>query len=236
LREVGRGDCCLGFLRDRPEPIGYTRKQVEARQPLSKGQAGSTEVEAMTAFPWTESGGPKIAFSPSEAEHYYQPLGAWKGPSSSREVKRECVEFWRSSGEEGVRWLVRRLREEHHVETLHAAASLLADLGEIVLGPIFEELSRGARGDQPLCLLWALDSLSESDPTLRLESAQDELVLAGLLQNEEPDVREGAAEAMRLLASERAVRWLEHGLLDESNEDVRRTLERELTWHQAGRS
>jgi hypothetical protein len=190
----------------------------------------------MTALPVTESGEPRITFSLSEADHFYQPLGAWKGPLSSREVKKQAVDFWRSSGEAGVRWLVHRLREEHHVETLHEAASLLADLGEIILGPIFEELSRGATGDQTLCLLWALDSLSESDATLRLESAQAELVLADHLQNDEPDVREGAAEAMRLLKSERAVRWLEHRLRDETTADVRRTLERELTWHRAGRS
>src|SRR4051812_31113458 len=114
----------------------------------------------MTALPLTASEEPRIAFSPSEAERFYNPLGAWKGPLTAREVQEEAFDFWRSSGEEGVRWLVRRLREEHHAETLHAPGSLLADLGEIIFGPVFEELSRGAAGDQALCLLWALDSLS----------------------------------------------------------------------------
>ena len=190
----------------------------------------------MGASALTESGESRIAFSPSEAERYYSPLGAWKGPLAAREVQDEVLRFWRSSGEEGVRWLVARLREEHHVETLHAVGSLLGDLGKVILGPVFEAFSRGATGDQALCLLWALDALCESDPTLRLESAQVELILADLLQDDEPDVREEAAGAMRLLRPERAVRWLEHRLRDETNADVRQTIQSELTRLQAGRS
>ncbi len=190
----------------------------------------------MTASPSTALGGLRTAFSPAEAEHFYRPLGAWKGPLSSREVKQEALDFWRSSGEQGVRWLVARLRDEHHVEALHGAASLLGDLGEVILDPVFEELSRGAASDQAVCLLWALDSLSESEPTLGLENARAELALADFLQSDDPDLREAAAEAMRILKSERATRWLEHRLRDETNPEVRKTIESELTWHRAGRS
>jgi hypothetical protein len=190
----------------------------------------------MAAFALTESGEPRITFSPSEAERYYSPLGAWKGPLAARDVQDESLHFWRSSGEEGVRWLIHRLRDEFHLETLHGVASLLADLGEIILAPVFEELSRGASRDQALCLLWALDSLSESDPASRLEAAQAELALADLLQDEDSDVREAAAEAMGLLRPERAVRWLEHRLRDETDAEVRQTIQRELTRLQAGRS
>jgi hypothetical protein len=184
----------------------------------------------------TESGESRITFSPAEAERYYSHLGAWKGPLAAREVQDEALHFWRSSGEEGVRWLMARLREEHHVETLHAVASLLADLGEIILGPVFEELSGGASSDQVVCLLWALEALSESDPTLRIENVQAEFILADLLKDDEPDVREEAAEAMRLLRSEQAVRCLEHRLRDETNAEVRQAIQRELTRLQAGRS
>ena len=190
----------------------------------------------MTALPSTASAGLRTAFSPAEAEQFYRPLGRWKGPLSSREVKQKALEFWRAAGEEGARWLVTRLRDEHHVETLHAAASLLGDLGEAILDPLFEELSRGAAGDQTVCLLWALDSLSESEPNLRLEDARAELALADLLQSDDPDLREAAAGAMRVLKAERAVRWLEHRLRDEANPEVRKAIEAELTWHRAGRS
>jgi HEAT repeat protein len=71
---------------------------------------------------------------------------------------------------------------------------------------------------------------------LRIEIPQVELILADLLQDNEPDVREEAAEAMRLLRTERAVRWLEHRLRDETNAEVRQTIQRELTRHQSGRS
>ena len=190
----------------------------------------------MAAFARTDSGEPRTLFSPSEAERYYNPLGTWKGPLAAREVQDESLQFWRSSGDEGVPGLIHRLRDEFHLETLHGFASKLADLGEIILAPVFEALSRGATRDQALCLLWALDSLSESDATLRVETAQAELALADLLQDEDSDVREAAAEAMRLLKPERAVRWLEHRLRDETDAEVRQTIRRELMRLQAGRS
>jgi hypothetical protein len=93
-------------------------------------------------------------FSASEAERFYRSLGAWKGPLAAREVQDGAFNFWRSSGEEGIQRLVRRLKDEHQLDSLHGAASLLADLGEMTLGPIFDELSGGASGDHALCLLW----------------------------------------------------------------------------------
>jgi hypothetical protein len=220
---TGLGVSCILAIRyvagrDRPDPTCHP------------------EARSMTALPSTTAGGPRTTFSPEEAEHFYRPLGAWKGPLASREVQKEAFDFWRSSGEEGVRWLVARLRDEHYIETIHAAASLLGDLGEIVLDPLFEELSRGAAGDQVICLLWALDSLSESEPTLQLEDARAELALADLLQSDDPDLREAAAGAMRVLKTERAVRWLEHRMRDEANPEVRKAIEAELAWHRAGRS
>jgi hypothetical protein len=200
------------------------------------GRAGKAEGQDMAAPVLTESGESRITFSPSEAERYYSPLGAWKGPLAVREIQDEALRFWRRSGEEGVRWLIQRLRDEFHLETLHGVASLLADLGESILAPVFEELSRGASRDQALCLLWALDSLIESDPSLRFEASEAELALADLLQNDDSDVREAAAEAMRLLRPERAVRWLEHRLRDETDTEVRQTVQREPTRLHADRS
>ena len=62
---------------------------------------------------------------------------------------------------------------------------------------------------------------------MRVETAQAELALADLLQDEDSDVREAAAEARRLLRPERAVRWLEHRLRDETDAEVRQTIRRE---------
>ena len=123
---------------------------------------------------------------------------------------------------------MQRLRDEHHVDALHGAASLLSDLGEISLGPIFEELAREPSGDQVLALLRALGWLSGSEAAPQLESVQAELTLVDLHEENDPDVRSAAARAMSLLPRERVSRWLSRRLRDEVDPDVRATLEEGL--------
>lgn len=190
----------------------------------------------MTELPSTASGGPRTAFSPAEAEHFYRPLGVLKGPLSSRQVKQEAHDFWRTSGEEGIRWLLQRLKDEHYIETLLEVASILTDLGETIIGPCFEVLSQGADGDQAFGLLSALSSLAEANPSLRVDAGQWEPILSNLLRSKDSDVREQAAESMRLLGPERAMRWLELRLPEETNHYARQTIEDELMWHRKGRS
>ncbi len=185
----------------------------------------------MTAITGNErSGNPGAAgtFSATDAERFYQYLGAWKGPLATRESQQEALAFWRSSSAEGIRWLVQRLRAEHHVDALHGAASLLSDLGEISLGPIFEELAGEPSGDQALALLRALGWMSELEAAPRLEGAQAALTLVDLLQDDDPDIRAAAARAMSLLPRERVSRWLSRRLRIEVDPDVRATLEEEL--------
>jgi hypothetical protein len=175
-----------------------------------------------------DRGAPTRSFSPNDAQRFYDCLGAWRGPLATPKVQQEALGFWRSNGEEGVRWLVRRLRDEHHVDALHGVASLLADLGEVILGPVFEELSAHPSSDQALALLRALGWLSEAEGAPRLEGVQAELVLADLLQDDQADIRAAAAQALRLLSREKALRWLSRRLRDETNQEVRATLEDEL--------
>jgi hypothetical protein len=167
-------------------------------------------------------------FPAEEAESQYQALGDWKGPKADRLAARR---YWLSQGLDGAYWLVKRLRDETDVETLHAAASLLADLGEVGVGPIIEELGESEVADQCLALLKALAWLGESDAHPILVGAQAELILAHRLQENDPDLREAAAAAMRLLRPERAVRWLVPRLRDESDERVRRVIQEELDDH-----
>jgi HEAT repeat protein len=173
-------------------------------------------------------GGPTPArpLDPEEAERYYLTLGNWKNPES---VRRAARDFLEASGGEGIRWLISRLRDEMHVEAIHAASSLLARLGEAAIGPAIEELANDPTPDQALALLNALGSLgaAESGPTL--EGALAELVLADFLQHDDPDLREAAAEAIALLPSERAVHWLTHRLRDEADVRVREAIELELS-------
>jgi hypothetical protein len=175
-------------------------------------------------------------FTPEEAEAHYQVLGAWKGPAAARDVQRAAKEFWRDAGGAGVRWLVGRLHDEVVVDALHGAGSMLADLGDIAIAPIVERLRGDPSHDQALTLLKALGWLGESDRRPRLAGAEAELILAERLQDEDPDMREAAACAMRLLNPQRARRWLERRFRDEPDAEVRRTLEEELARHQALRT
>ena len=97
--------------------------------------------------------GPAREFRPDEAERHFRGLGNWKHPETGRAAR----EYWLSAGAQGVEWLARRLRGETHVEALHDAAALLADLGRASVGPIIEELDRDPAPDQALTLLraWA---------------------------------------------------------------------------------
>jgi hypothetical protein len=166
--------------------------------------------------------GEQPQISEEEAESHYQALGDWKGPKADRGAARR---YWLSQGVNGACWLVRRLRTETDVETLHAAGSLLADLGEIGVGPIMEELGDSLVVDQSLALLKALAWLGESHDHPTVEGAQAELILAHCLQDDDSDMREAAAGAMRLLPPERAIRWLNPRLRVETNEDVKRAIQ-----------
>jgi hypothetical protein len=201
---------------------------------------GRAEFDAALAegarAPRAEALPPGPPFSSEEAEAHYQALGRFKGPLAAKDVQRAARGFWRGSGVAGARWLVRRLRDEFQVEVMHAAASALASIGEASLDPIFEVLSESPPVDQAQVLLWALVSLAESEPSVHSEGAQPEIVLVEFLQHDEPDLRESAARAMRLLRQDRALRWLSHRLRDESDAEVRRTIEDELAWHRMGRT
>src|SRR6185312_8296150 len=106
-------------------------------------------------------------------------------------------------------------------------------LGEVGVGPIIEELGDSLVADQSLALLKALAWLGESQDHPTLEGAQAELILAHCLQDDDPDMREAAAGAMRLLPLERAIRWLNPRLRVEANEDVKRAIQDILISHGA---
>jgi hypothetical protein len=135
------------------------------------------------------------AFREDQAERLFQGLGNWKHPETGQAAR----DYWFGAGAQAIGWLVRRLRSERNVEVLHDAAALLADLGRASIGPIIEELDHDPAPDQALALLRALGWLGDSHERLTLEGAQGELILADLLQHDDPDIREAAACAMRLL-------------------------------------
>lgn len=176
--------------------------------------------------------GPAREFRPDEAERHFRGLGNWKHPETGRAAR----DYWFGAGAQGVEWLVRRLRSETHVEALHDAAALLTDLGRASVGPIIEELDRDPAADQALALLRALGWLGESHERPTLEGAQGELILADLLQHDDPDIREAAACAMRLLRPERAAHWLTRRGRVEPDAAVRAAIEDELGRYHIGRT
>lgn len=216
--------------------IGWLRLgRISAAEAAEVAGLGQVEFEAALATGWPpaaeESEPSGQPFAPEQAEAHYRLLGAWKGPSAAKDVQRAAREFWRGAGAAGARWLVGRLRDEVLVESLHAAGSVLADLDEVAIGPIVEGLLNSPSHDQAITLLDALGWLGESGRLPRLEGAEAELMLADRLQHDDPDMREAAACAMRLIRPERAVPWLEHRLRVETDPEVRRTIEEELARH-----
>ncbi len=161
---------------------------------------------------------------PQLAESHYQALGRRKGPLADAKVQAAARDYWSSAGQAGATWLVQRLRTETNVEALHAVGSQLADLGQVALRPILDELDREPTVDQAIALLKAVGWMVEADPALHCSDPATEATLGRLLQSREADIREAAAEAFPLVPPNRSVVWLESRLHDEQVEDVLLTI------------
>jgi hypothetical protein len=210
---------------------GRTAEEVRAELLETMGSDAIVIIPGNHDLPPESSGGrPAGAFRPEEAEQRFRGLGNWKNAAAPEAAR----EFWRTAGVEGIEWLVRRLRSERHVEVLHDAAALLADLGRGSIGPVLEELVSDPAPDQALALLRALGWLGESRDRPTLEGAQGELTLAEWLQHGDPDIREAAARAMRLLRPERATHWLSMRQCVEPDAGVREAIDDELARYQTG--
>jgi hypothetical protein len=171
--------------------------------------------------------GAEAAFplTPEAAEVHYQRLGRWKGREASPEAQAESRQFWSESGLPGIGWLVARLRDETQDDRLHGAGSMLADLSPASLGPILEVLQDEPTADQALALLWALGWIGDRQQT---DDLRAELVLVEYLFDENPELREASARALRLIPPQRAKLWLTRRLRVESDREVRLTIEQEL--------
>jgi hypothetical protein len=167
-------------------------------------------------------------FDRDAAEIHYRALGRWKGKLAAVDVQTASRDFWLAAGEAGGYWLTRRLRWESNAESLHAVAVLLARLGPVALAAVVEELGENPASDQARALLQALGWLGESPEAPIVTEASTELTLAQFLQNRDPDTRESAARALRLLPPARAAHWLGLRLREEPDPDVAETIRDEL--------
>src|SRR4051812_3296571 len=111
-----------------PDNIAFNTKQVNEI-------AARVIAACLTQATDEAAPGAPAPFSQEEAERHYQALGRWKGPLAEKEVQDAVQAFWRRSSVEGARWLVRRIRDEFRVEPLHWAATTLARMGTVAIGP-----------------------------------------------------------------------------------------------------
>jgi hypothetical protein len=174
-------------------------------------------------YTWRSGQVSKASAENEQFEEAYQNIGWWKGPRSPEQVRVENEKFWAETGPKGARWLVNRLRQEHNIEVLHAAASLLASLGTIVLGPILDALDGTAVGDDGLALLGALSKLGPSDG----RTCQTRLLntVGRYLRHPLPELREAAAAATAILPYKRAIRLLQDVLRTETSAVVREAIQ-----------
>jgi hypothetical protein len=166
-------DDLLPRLRETPESLGRELRLAAAIGWLRLGRVSTDEAADVAGLgrpefdaalaeatavtrPETETESSERPFLPEEAETQYGVLGVWKGPSAARDVQRAAREYWLGAGSAGARWLVARLRDEIFVETLHAVGSVLADLGEVAIGPIVDGLLADPAHDQAIVLLDAI--------------------------------------------------------------------------------
>jgi predicted HTH domain antitoxin len=162
--------------------------------------------------------------SPDPFEEHYQRIGWWKGPHATTAARQGVRDFWASLGPRGARWLVERLRNEWHVDLLSGVANLLADLGEVSLKPILDELELEASRDQEEALLKALAWLGAAGTTAGPLAGQLTPILAVFLTHEDPDLREAACRATSLLAPGDAHAVLEARLAAEPSAEVRQAI------------
>ena len=169
--------------------------------------------------------------SPDNFEEQYQKIGWWKGPQAASSVRQGVQDFWASRGPRGARWLVRRLRNESHLDLLSGVANLLADLGEVSLRPMLEELEFEPSRDQAEALLKALGWLGTARLHAGPFAGQLAPILAAFLTHDDPDLREAACRATSLLAPQRALALLEPRLPRELNTEVRQTIGETIAQH-----
>jgi len=169
--------------------------------------------------------------TPDDFEEQYQKIGWWKGPQATSSARKAVQDFWARQGPRGARWLVRRLRSESHLDLLSGVANLLADLGEVSLRPVVDELEFDPSRDQAEALLKALGWLAAAGLTSGLFAGQLAPILAAFLTRDDPDLREAACRATSLLAPQRALGLLEPCLPVESSAEVRQTMEETIAQH-----
>ena len=132
----------------------------------------------------------------------YHKIGWWKGPNATGEARTLLCDFWREQGDQGLRWLVSRLRPEWHIDLLDGVASILARWARLQSPPRLTNwsaaVSRTGRGP-PQGAGWIGEQGKATSAPL---GARLGLVLATFLGADDPGLREWAAPRGSAASSE----------------------------------
>ncbi len=130
----------------------------------------------------SQESGVDVSFAPEAAE---EALSAARSPKGGFGRARRPARCGPSGSRPAMvsHWLARRLRWEVQVETLHAAAARLADLGGAAVTPITRELGNYPTPDQACPRSQALRWIADDPSAPTIEETSVELLLAKFLQH-----------------------------------------------------
>lgn len=160
-----------------------------------------------------------------EFEDAFQRLGLWSRPYFSRTSPDPEFDFWKRSGRQGARWLVRKIRTEGGNETLNGVADVLSKLGTTSLFEILENLEDRPSVDQAYCLLNTIGRMGrQADGVIgRIVRA-----VGGYIRHPDLDVREAAIFATSALPPADALQILRSALATESDPTVKEAIRKEI--------
>ncbi len=123
-------------------------------------------------------------------EKHYQRLGRTVGEDATPEARQELATWWSDQCNDGIRWIVSRVRSEWHAEVMDAVTRVLITAGEDAAVLVLEALEQGSTEDGCRALVLALTKL----PLTGIPNDRLKAVVRRLLDAQDPDLRELAAE------------------------------------------
>lgn len=169
---------------------------------------------------------------PQELERHFQEIGSRRGAYSTAEGSRCERHFWKTSGSAGAAWLATRIRTELDLDVLTGAANRLADIGAPAVDPILDELESPHSSEQAFALLKALEWIEVKDAD-EARIGRISNLLRRFLSDADPDVRESAIAATRILPKASALALLRERLPYERDHVVAQSVQEAISEREA---
>lgn len=153
-------------------------------------------------------------------EASYRQLGDVRNPQARNSARQELS----NAGADGARWLIDRVRFEYDSERLQDTATVLAHIGEECLVAVRDALRSSPSDDEAWVLLRAIGWMTDlPSATIIADPLQTSVI--SYIDHHNSVLREAAAEALAVLAPERAAGILKSRLSVERDEDVREQIQ-----------